>query len=295
MWGLTAPADVAAEPEPTVVAASSEDQARAEGFLDAARRMEGMDLARRLWSGRLAEVFGPRVAGGLDAARLDWFVRIAGFRADAQQAWKSNPHPLLEAYAAGVNAWIDSGAWRGRPGFEQHNTRPRLWAPADSLVVVRAPQRAQGELPEPWQKLWASLQSTELRAPGAIGGGGGGWPSMLERPACGGTARLEPTTLLALDRCAHGKAWRKVAVDTEDLTVRGEPIRRILVRRAPAGGLLADLDADAPPDASPALAFDPASPPSTPWPALPVDHPARVVPDPRSVPAHRLVPLVGGA
>jgi acyl-homoserine lactone acylase PvdQ len=105
-----------------------------------------MEKQRRFTSGRLSEVFGEKT---LD---VDRFTLSLGLRRVAEQTWNSqdlltkDQRALLEAYAAGVNDFIqgigyfkeDSTAFYLPPEFYAlglHTVDP--WHPVDSLCLLR--------------------------------------------------------------------------------------------------------------------------------------------------------------
>jgi penicillin amidase len=104
----------------------------AQGYVHAQDRLWHMELARRAASGSLAEIFGP-VA--LDADRL---LRRVGLRRAAEaelaqlaEAMRQN----LDAYAAGVNAFIEGNRNRLPPEFLLLRFRPQPWTPVDGLTI----------------------------------------------------------------------------------------------------------------------------------------------------------------
>ena len=115
---------------PRIRAASARDAAAALGFLHARDRMFQMELGRRAASGRLSEVAGPLTL------RLDRTMRVLSLRRRAEAdlaGLQPDTRALLDAYAAGVNAWI---AGRGRfaaPEFIMLGA-PEPWTPVDSLL-----------------------------------------------------------------------------------------------------------------------------------------------------------------
>jgi penicillin G amidase len=116
---------------PNVVAASERDASFALGFAHAQDRLWQMEINRRIAGGRLAEILGP---AALDA---DKFLRTIGVRRTAQSIFENldaEHRELIEAYAAGVNAYL---ARRGGPlPPEFLLTRapaPEPWEPADSI------------------------------------------------------------------------------------------------------------------------------------------------------------------
>jgi penicillin amidase len=130
--GLSAPVEVTLDRHgiPRIAAQTERDAAAALGWLHARDRMFSMELMRRGASGRLSEIAGPGLL------RADRFVRTLGLsrRAEADLAGlPAEARATLEAYAAGVNAWI---AERGRfaaPEFIPLGA-PEPWRPEHSLL-----------------------------------------------------------------------------------------------------------------------------------------------------------------
>jgi penicillin G amidase len=116
---------------PHIFAASTDDAARALGYLHASERLFQMEAERRGGQGRLAEILGPeRVAG-------DKFVRTLGFYREAESSFSAlSPvaQRRLQAYADGVNAFLDSHRDALPPEFLLIGDHPEPWKPADSLV-----------------------------------------------------------------------------------------------------------------------------------------------------------------
>ena len=117
---------------PAVRAASIPDAMFGIGWAHARDRLWQMEFERRVASGRLAEVLGDR------AVPSDAFLRTVGFRRAAEDAWRaSSPEvrTLLEAYAAGVNAFV--AADRARPVELRLLRVPadlEPWTPVDSIA-----------------------------------------------------------------------------------------------------------------------------------------------------------------
>ena len=114
---------------PHIFAASLEDAHFALGFVHAQDRLWQMEMNRRIAAGRLAEVVGPP---GLETDR---FMRTLGVRRAAEanlQRFDAETIRLLEAYAAGVNAFIASGAVLP-PEFWILRVSPEPWTSADSV------------------------------------------------------------------------------------------------------------------------------------------------------------------
>ncbi|MDB5360506.1 MAG: peptidase penicillin amidase [Rhodospirillales bacterium] len=116
---------------PTIRADDSHDLYLALGFVHAQDRLWQMDLQRRVTQGRLAQIFGRAAIG------TDRFMRTLGLyrRAVASAPFMSPDFKdVLDAYAQGVNDFIDSG--KTLPiEFTLLNYRPDPWVPGDSLVV----------------------------------------------------------------------------------------------------------------------------------------------------------------
>jgi len=115
---------------PHIRATSLEDAVFAQAVVHARDRFWQMELNRRVGSGRLSEMLGVRTVAA------DRFLRKLGLRRAAQRDWEeatADERRLLEAYAAGVNAWIGRKAWRRPLELLLLNVRPEPWTPLDSL------------------------------------------------------------------------------------------------------------------------------------------------------------------
>lgn len=130
--GLSAPVDITVDADGVarIRAANATDAAAALGFLHARERLVQMDLMRRAASGELSEIVGPATL------RLDRLMRTLGVRARAVADLPTlapEVRSQLEAYARGVNAWIDQ---RGRFAAEAYVVlgAPRRWTVVDSLL-----------------------------------------------------------------------------------------------------------------------------------------------------------------
>ena len=114
---------------PTIRAQSIPDAFFGLGYAHAKDRLWQMEFQRRIAAGRLSEILG---AGALPADR---FLRTVGFRRAAESAWRSLADPqkrLLEAYAAGVNAFLAADGARSIE-FRLLRVSPEPWQPVDSL------------------------------------------------------------------------------------------------------------------------------------------------------------------
>ena len=93
---------------PHIFAASLDDAHFALGFVHAQDRLWQMEMNRRIAAGRLAEILGP---GALESDR---FMRTLGVRRvgakPTSQHYDAETRRLLDAYAAGVNAFLADAA-----------------------------------------------------------------------------------------------------------------------------------------------------------------------------------------
>lgn len=90
---------------PHIYASNEDDLFFAQGFTHAQDRFWQMDFWRHIGAGRLSEMFGE------SQVETDMFLRSLGFEALAEQEWATIGSPgreILEAYAAGVNAYLDT-------------------------------------------------------------------------------------------------------------------------------------------------------------------------------------------
>jgi penicillin amidase len=105
----------------------------AQGYLTASDRLWQMDLLRRTARGELSEILGRATL------EQDKIHRVYGFAAITESLIKNMPSPVraqFEAYAAGVNAYIDSCDANCLPAeFRILQYRPQPWRAADSLLI----------------------------------------------------------------------------------------------------------------------------------------------------------------
>lgn len=118
---------------PYIQAGSLEDLLEAQGYVVAQDRLWQMDVLRRVAAGELSEIFGSRTLA------LDRQYRALGLRAAAERDLAHGDpkqRAILEAYARGVNRYIEEHAGRLPWEFVALRYRPRPWTPADSLLVA---------------------------------------------------------------------------------------------------------------------------------------------------------------
>jgi penicillin amidase len=118
---------------PAIEAATLEDLFFAQGYVTAQDRLWQMDIMRRFGSGELSEILGK------DTLKIDREQRILGLRAAARKSLQlASPRDrsYFEAYARGVNAFIE-GHGSGIPiEFRILKYRPKLWQAEDSIVIA---------------------------------------------------------------------------------------------------------------------------------------------------------------
>lgn len=132
--GLTAPVTVTRDAlgVPTLRAASLNDLLFAQGYITAQDRLFQMDALRRHGAGELAEILGPTL---IDHDRQQRYLQL---RATADRAVATLPADQLaqlEAYARGVNAFINTHAETLPVEFHLLHYTPAPWSPRDSLLI----------------------------------------------------------------------------------------------------------------------------------------------------------------
>ena len=123
---------------PHIFAQNDPDLYLAQGYLTARFRLWQLDISTRSAAGRVSEILGDR------ALKYDQAQRQLGLAFAAENAikgWKNYPETYrnLEAYAAGINAYIESL----RPGdlpleFKLLNYKPELWTPYHSALFIES-------------------------------------------------------------------------------------------------------------------------------------------------------------
>ena len=138
--GISAPVEIVRDNAnvPHIFGQSDEDVYFALGYAHAQDRLWQMTMLRRTAQGRLSELFGERTVG-IDEVlrRFDLYtLSVSSVNAQTDEA-KS----YLEAYSAGVNAWlaeVNKGALgRGAPEMWLFNHAIAPWQPADSIAVLK--------------------------------------------------------------------------------------------------------------------------------------------------------------
>ena len=131
--GLSAPVEVIRDEwgVPHLYAANEHDLFFAQGYVHAQDRLWQMELNRHVSGGRLAELFGPPVVAA------DKSLRTFGLRRAAERdLGRLTPatRAILDAYAEGVNAYVDANRGRLPLEFTILGVDPKPWTPVDSIA-----------------------------------------------------------------------------------------------------------------------------------------------------------------
>ena len=138
--GLSAPVEIVRNNAgiPHIFGETDADVFYALGFAHAQDRLWQLTMLRRTAQGRLSELFGARTL------RTDELLRRLDIYGHAQRsvaAQDDATREMLDAYAAGVNAWLrtvnEQALGRGAPEFFLFPPDIAPWQPADSIAVVK--------------------------------------------------------------------------------------------------------------------------------------------------------------
>jgi penicillin amidase len=118
---------------PFIQADSERDLYFAQGFVHAQDRFWQMALSRQATEGRLAEWLGGM---GLLSDRIARMYGWSHLAQDSLEALADDDRDLLEAYAAGVNAWLESPAFRHPPEMVILHIQPERWKASDAFLAI---------------------------------------------------------------------------------------------------------------------------------------------------------------
>ena len=117
---------------PHIYAGNVEDLFFAQGFVQAQDRLWQMDMYRRTWSGELAEILGPSYVAH------DRLARLLKYRGPWDDREWTSYHPdgkrIFEAFAKGVNAFIDQAGDNLPVEFRLTGLKPGRWTAETSLL-----------------------------------------------------------------------------------------------------------------------------------------------------------------
>ncbi|HVR22974.1 MAG TPA: penicillin acylase family protein [Candidatus Polarisedimenticolia bacterium] len=133
--GLSAPVKVTRDGHgvPSIEAASLEDLFLAQGYVAAQDRLWQMDVMRRFGAGELCEILGQ------DTLKIDREHRILGLRAAAKKSLGTaspRDRAYFDAYARGVNTFIEDHRKSLPIEFHILNYQPKPWQAEDSIVIA---------------------------------------------------------------------------------------------------------------------------------------------------------------
>lgn len=131
--GLTAPVSVIRDAQgvPHITAQNAADLFFAQGYVTAQDRLWEMDMSRRYTAGELSEVLG---AAYINIDKQQRILRLRGVAEDGVAHLSERDRDHLEAYARGVNAYIEQHHDALPLEFRVLRYAPRRWTPADSLL-----------------------------------------------------------------------------------------------------------------------------------------------------------------
>ena len=118
---------------PAIEATTFEDLFLAQGYVTAQDRLWQMDIMRRFDAGELSQVLGEATL------KIDREQRILGLRAAATKSLamaSSRDRSYFDAYARGVNAFIETHGNSLPLEFRILNYRPRPWQAEDSIIIA---------------------------------------------------------------------------------------------------------------------------------------------------------------
>ncbi len=198
--GITAPVEIVRDNAgvPHILGTTDEDVFFGLGLAHAQDRLWQMTMLRRTAQGQLSEIFGARTLP-IDELmrRLDIYSQAVA-SVEAQDAYTRR---ALEAYAAGVNAWlaeVNTGTrGRGAPEFWLFEPVIALWQPADSVVIGKLMAlRLSGHLRDEVLRAQLSGILPEARL----------FDILPDTPEDGKTATSDFATLLGTPKPGHATA-----------------------------------------------------------------------------------------
>ncbi len=133
--GLAAPVTVTRDARgfPTIEAANLQDLFFAQGFVTAQDRLWQMDSMSRFAAGELSEILGDSFV------EHDRQQRILGLRLAARRSAEllsAEDHARFDAYARGVNAYINASRNHLPLEFRLLHYKPRPWTVEDSMLIA---------------------------------------------------------------------------------------------------------------------------------------------------------------
>ncbi len=118
---------------PHVYAQNEHDLYMVTGYLLAQDRLWQMDLLRHVTEGRLSEIFGA------DYVQTDLLLRALRFEKKSEMIYSetdSGIRMILDAFAEGINQYIDDNEKRLPPEFAVLRYKPEKWKPRHTLNMI---------------------------------------------------------------------------------------------------------------------------------------------------------------
>ncbi len=119
---------------PHLFATDVDDLFFAQGYVHAQDRLWQMDITHRGTSGKISEIIGD------DMLETDIFALTVGFRRAAEKSLEAvspETRAMLEAYARGVNTYIEDNKGSLPPEFALLGYKPESWEPVDSICIAK--------------------------------------------------------------------------------------------------------------------------------------------------------------
>lgn len=192
-----------------VEAPSAEAAFAAQGWVAAEDRIWQMEWDRRRAMGRWAEVVG--MAG----AREDAFFRRLGLAAISQAdyaALDGRTRAMCEAYARGVNRWLDDHGDALPAEFEHHPAPPEPWEPWHCVAVYKLRHIFMGTLT---RKLWRGRIMAQAGPEAVMATIGDTESDAAMVPGEGPRPDLLADAASVLDACAADMAALAAAMDSD--------------------------------------------------------------------------------
>jgi len=135
--GLKAPVEIVRDPQgvPHISAAGLDDLFFAQGYTVAQDRLWQIDMARRFVGGDTAEILPGRLGPWLKHDRQQRLLRLRSMAERVAARLPARDLEFFEAYARGVNAFIDQHRDQLPVEFRVLGYSPRPWRPVDSILI----------------------------------------------------------------------------------------------------------------------------------------------------------------
>lgn len=183
-----------------ITTTSADEAFRAQGWIAASDRMWQMEWDRRRAMGRWAEIAGP------GAVAEDRFFRRLDLASIAESDWaglSADTQAMTEAYAAGVNGWLEANHDRLPAEFDLHPAGPESWQPWHCVLVYKLRHIFMGTL---HRKLWRGAVTVKAgpEVARAMVGDPAADSAMVtgDRPGAGPSIDLLADAIASVDRAA---------------------------------------------------------------------------------------------